>query len=336
MLLLELLRALLIPRTALALENIALRQQLAVLKRSTPRPRVRDIDRIWWVLLCRFWSDWRASLILVQPSTVVRWHRRGWRLLWRWRSRGKPGRPALDLETRELIRRLSRDNRLWGAPRIQAELERLGFHAAKSTVEKYMVRRNGPPSGKWRAFLKNHAGEMLACDFFSVPTASFKTLIGFVVIELGRRRIVACDLTEHPTASWAASVVQRAVLAAGGCAKYLVRDRDAIYGAEFKAVMKLLGLQQMVSAYHAPLQNAYAERVIGTLRRECLDHVIVLGQRHGRVILDEYVGYYVEERAHQALGGDSPVPRAEAPVIGGRVVSFEHLGGLHHRYRWVA
>jgi len=145
-----------------------------------------------------------------------------------------------------------------------------------------MARRTGPPSGKWRAFLRNHAGELLACDFFLVPTASFKTLIGLVVIELERRRIVACDVTEHPTAGWAASVVKRAMLAVGRRAKYLVRDRDAIYGAEFKAGIKCLGLRQIVSAYHAPLQNAYAERVIGTLRRECLDHVIVMGESHAR------------------------------------------------------
>jgi putative transposase len=336
MLILILLRAILLSRTSLALENLALRQQVAVLKRSVPHPRIRMRDRIYWVLLRRLWSGWRDSLLLVRPSTVVRWHRQGWRLLWRLRSRGEPGRPAIPYEVRELIRRLSRENRLWGAPRIQAELERLGFHVAKSTVEHYMVRHAGPPSPTWRAFLRNHAGEILVCDFFQVPTASFKTLIGFVVMELGRRRIVACDVTAHPTAVWAATVVRRAVLATGGRARYLIRDRDTIYGAPFNAAMRSLGLRQMVTAYHAPLQNAHAERVIGTFRRECLDHVIVLGEGHARRILDEYVRYYDEERTHQALGGDSPLSRADERSSTGTLIAVPHLGGLHHSYRRAA
>ena len=166
---LVLLRALLVPRTALVLENLALRQQVAVLKRSVPRPRVRLRDRIYWVVLRRIWSGWRDCLRHVRPSTVVRWHRLGWRLVWRWRSRGKPGRPLISLETRELIRRLSSENRFWGAPRIQAEIERLGERVAKSTVERYMVRRRGPPSGTWRAFLRNHAGEIWPATSSSCP-----------------------------------------------------------------------------------------------------------------------------------------------------------------------
>ena len=303
MIVLYLLRALLIPRNTLVVENLVLRQQLAVLRRGVLRPRIHPVDRAFWTLLRTLWSRWRSALLVVEPSTVVRWHREGWRLLWRWRSRGRPGRPPVPLEVRELIRRLSRENRLWGAPRIQAELARLGFHAAKSTVEKYMVRRRGPPTGTWRAFLRNHAGAVLACDFFVIPTATFQTLYGFVVIELGRRRIVACDVTRHPTAQWAGSVVQRAVLSAGGGAQCLVRDRDGIYGAVFNAAMRSLGLRQMICAYRSPLQNAFAERVIGTLRRECLDHVIVFNERHARRILDEYVAYYNAERAHQ---GTSP------------------------------
>jgi transposase InsO family protein len=199
-----------------------------------------------------------------------------------------------------------------------------------------MVRHSGSPSGSWRAFLRNHAGEILACDFFLVPTATFKALLGFVVMELGRRRIVACDVTAHPTASWAASVVRRAVLAAGGRARYLLRDRDSIYGEEFKGAMRSLGLRQVVTAYHAPLQNAHAERVIGTIRRECLDHVIVMAESHARGILDEYVRYYDEERTHQALGPESPVPGIEVHAGTGPIRSFPHLGGLHHSYRRAA
>jgi transposase InsO family protein len=334
MLILILLRAILLSRTSLALENLALRQQVAVLKRIVPHPRIHFRDRIYWVLLRRIWSGWRSSLLLIRPSTVVRWHRRGWGLLWHWRSGGEPGRPAIPYAVRDLIRQLSRENRLWGAPRIQAELEHLGHHVAKSTIEHYMVRHRGPPSGKWRAFLRNHAGEILVCDFFHVPTATFKSLIGFVVMELGRRRIVSCDVTSHPTAMWAATVVRRAVLAAGGRARYLLRDRDTIYGEPFKEAMRALGLRQMVTAYHSPLQNAYAERVIGTIRRECLDHVIVLGEDHARRILEEFVRYYDEERTHQALAGDAPLPRERSSH--GTVVAVPHLGGLHHSYRRAA
>jgi transposase InsO family protein len=240
------------------------------------------------------------------------------------------------LEVRELTRHLSRENRLWGAPRIQAELAKLAFHVAKSTVEKCMVRRTGPPGGKWRAFLCNHAGEVLACNFFVIPTAWLRTLIGFVVLELESRRIVACDVTEHPTARWAGSVVRRAVLAVGRRAQYLVRDRDAIHGAEFKAAMRGLGLRQMVCAYRSPLQNAIAERVIGTLRRECLDHVIVLNERHARRILEEFVAYYNAERAHQTLDGDSPLPHEQEHGTMRRVIAFPHLGGLHHSSRRAA
>ena len=198
-----------------------------------------------------------------------------------------------------------------------------------------MVRHRGPPSGSWRAFLRNHADEILACDFFIVPTVSFKTLIGFVVMELGRRRIVACDVTASPAAGWAATVVRRAVLAAGGRAHYLLRDRDAIYGEEFRAAVRSLGLRQVVTAYHSPLQNAHVERVIGTIRRECLDHVIVFGEEHAREVLGEYVAYYNEERTHQALGAESPIV-SEAPVGKGPIASIPYLGGLHHGYRRAA
>ena len=214
-----LLRALLLPRAQLALGNVALRQQVAVLRRSIHRPRVR------------------------------RWHRAGWRLVWRWRSGRKPG-PPVAFEVRELIRRLSRENRLWGAPRIRDELALLGHRVVKSTVEKYMTRHRAPPSPTWRAFLREHARELLACDFFLIPTASFKTLIGFVVMELGRRRILACKVTTRANGAWAAEVIRQAC--SPGQFRHLLRDRDAIYGAEFKAVLRSLGLRQLVTAHPVP------------------------------------------------------------------------------------
>lgn len=331
--LLFLLRALLVPRVQLALENVALRQQVAVLRRSVHRPRVRVRDRLFWVLLRRLWAGWRDALALVQPATVVRWHRAGWQLVWRWRSRKKSGRPPVPLEARELIRRLSRENRLWGAPRIRDELRLLGHHVAKSTVEKYMVRRRGPPSPTWRAFLHEHASEILACDFFTIPTASFRSLTGFVVMELGRRRILACGVTTHPSGRWAAEIVRRA--AGSEKCRYLMRDRDPLYAGLFSDAARSIGLRQMLSAPRTPVMNPYAERLIGTLRREFLDHVIVLGQSHAQRLLGEFTDYYNAERPHQALNGERPTPSLR-PVGNGPVLARPHLGGLHHSYRRAA
>jgi transposase InsO family protein len=331
--LLLLLRALLVPRVQLALENIALRQQLAVLRRHVARPRLRALDRVFWVILRRLWNGWSDALALVQPATVVRWHRAGWQLAWRWRSRKKSGRPPVPVEVRELIRRLSRENRLWGAPRIRDELRLLGHHVAKSTVEKHMVRRRDPPCPTWRTFLREHASEILACDFFTIPTASLRSLTGFVVMELGRRRILACGVTAHPSGSWAAEIVRRA--ATSEKCRYLMGDRDPLYAGLFSDAARSIGLRQIVSAPRTPVLNPFAERVIGTLRRECLDHVIVLGQSHAQRLLDEFVDYYNAERPHQALDGERPVHRLR--LVGkGPIVAQAHLGGLHHSYRRAA
>ena len=306
---------------------MALRQQVAVLKRSVSRPRLRRTDRLFRVFLRRVWGGWRNSLGLVQPATVVAWHRQGWRLFWKLKSRGKPGRPAVLQEVRNLIRRLSRENRLWGAPRIQRELEHLGHNVAKSTVDKYMVRYTGPPSPTWRAFLRNEGAAILACDFFQVPTATLKTLTGFDVMELGRRRILVCDVTKHPTAAWAASCLARAIQAGH---QFLLRDRDSIYGDELRATIRRLGLRQLVTAYKTPLQNVFVERLIGTLRRECLDHVIVMGAEYARQILAEFSTYYNEARCHTALDGDVPAHREVE--MSGSVSATAYLAGLHHGY----
>jgi transposase InsO family protein len=242
----------------------------------------------------------------------VAWHREGWRILARARSRGRPGRSPISTEVQDLIRRLSRENRLWGSPCIQDERERLGHHVAKSTIEKYMQRPSRPLSPTWRAFLRNHASEILACDFSTIPTATFQTLIGFVVMELDRRRIVACDVTRHPTATWAADRIRRAHRATGRRAEYRIRDSDAIYGDELESVVEGLGLSQIVMACQTPLQNAHAEPVIGTIRRDCLDPMIVLGEGRARRLLEEYVRYYNTERTHQALDDETPAVETEA------------------------
>ena len=224
------LRSLLRNQRELALENLALRQQLAVLKHRNPRPRVRDSDRMFWVLLSRVWSGWRECLHIVQPETVVRWHRQGFRYYGRWKSRA-PGRPKIDPEIRGLVQRMCRANPLWGAPRIHGELLKLGIKVSEATVSKYMIRRSGPPSQTWRAFLDNHASDLIALDFFTVPTATFRILFVLIVLSQDRRRLMHFNVTEHPTAAWTA----RQLLEACGMEEtpqYLVRDRDAIYGAD--------------------------------------------------------------------------------------------------------
>jgi putative transposase len=325
------LRCAILTQRELALENIALRQQLAAWKVRQPRPPLAATDRIFWVVLSRFWKNWRSSLQIVQPETVVRWHRQGFRRYWAWKSRHRLGRPAIGRELRDLIRRMSRANPLWGAPRIHGELLKLGLTVSEATVSKYMVRPRRPPSQVWRAFLTNHARDLIALDFFTVPTATFRVLFVFVVLSHGRRRLVHFNVTEHPTADWAARQLLEAV-AAEGAPRYLVRDRDQVYGERFSRQAKTLDIREVVIAPRSPWQNAYAERVIGSIRRECLDHVVVIGERHLRRILSTYVDYYNRTRTHLSLTKDSPEPRTVQQPSQGRVVSVPRVGGLHHEY----
>ena len=297
----------------LALENFVLRQQLAVWKACQPRPRLTAMDRIFWVVLSRLWKSWRKSLQLVRPETVVGWHRQGFRRYWAWKSRRRRGRPAIRTELRDLIRRISRANPLWGAPRIHGELLKLGLTVSQATVSKFMVRPRRPPSQAWRAFFKNHAKDLIALDFFTVPTATFRVLFALVVLRHDRRRLVHFNVTEHPTAGWTA----RQLIEACGleeAPRHLIRDRDQVYGPR------------------SPWQNAYAERVIGSIRRECLDHVVVIGERHLRGILSKYVDYYNGTRTHLSLAKDAPEPRSVQPPSQGRVVGVPRVGGLHHEY----
>src|SRR5689334_19589243 len=227
----------------LALENLALRQQLAVWKARQPRPRLTEIDRIFWVLLSKLWTSWRHSLLVVQPQTVIGWQRRGFRRYWAWKSRRRSGRPVIDTELRDLIRRMSRANPLWGAPRIHGELLKLGLTVSQATVSKYMLRHRRPPSQAWRAFLKNHAKDVIALDFFTVPTATFRVLFVLVVLTHSRRRLVHFNVTEHPTADWTA----RQLLEASGQeenARHLIRDRDQVYGDRFSRQAKMLNLHE--------------------------------------------------------------------------------------------
>ena len=330
------LRSLLLPRSALLFENVALRHQLTVLQRSAKRPRLRQSDRILWAWLLRLWPEWRSCLVIVKPDTVVRWHRLGFRLYWRWISRpNRTGRPKVTLEVRELIRRLSRDNSTWGVPRIKDELTLLGIHVAESTIRKYRIRSKKPPSQTWRSFLKNHVTDIAAIDFFTVHTITFRVLYCFIVLRHDRRRIVHFNVTMHPTATWTVQQIINA-FPFDEAPKYLIRDRDGIYGNHFHHRLKHMRIEEVVIAPRSPWQNPFVERVIGSIRRDCLDHVIVLNEAHLVRILSEYIDYYHTARPHQSLDHNAPFPRIVESPENGRVVAELILGGLHHRYRRAA
>jgi transposase InsO family protein len=315
----------------LALENLALRQQLAILHRKTKRPKLTKADRAFWVALSRLWPDWQNALILVKPQTVIRWHRKGFRLYWTWKSRNKGGRPQIDAEIRTLIRRMVRENPTWGAPRIHGELLKLGFELGEATVSRYMPLRRKPPSHSWRAFLQNHTEDLVSIDFFVVPTATFRVLYVFLVLEHERRRIVHFNVTEGPSARWTGQQLVNA-FPYDSAPKYLMRDRDKIYGVDFVRRVRAMGIEQVLTAPRSPWQSPYCERVIGTLRRDCLDHVIVLGEQHLRRILRKYLEYYHGSRTHLALDKDTPELRKRESPNGGKVIALPMVGGLHHRY----
>ncbi|HEY7310280.1 MAG TPA: integrase core domain-containing protein [Gemmataceae bacterium] len=329
-----LLRLLLLPRSQLVLENLALRQQLAVLCRQRPRPPLRRRDRLFWVGLSKLYSGWRSALLLVQPDTVVRWHRQGFRLWWRWKSRTtRVGRPPLDKEVRDLIGRMARENPTWGAPRIQAELRLLGHNVAEATVAKYRKRSRTrkPPSQTWKTFLKNHVGTLASMDFFTLPTATFRLLYVFVLLRHAHRRVVHVNVTTRPTAAWVAQQLREA-FPFETAPRYLIRDRDGIYGAEVRRCLAGLNIEEVLTAPRSPWQSPYVERLIGSIRRELLDHVIILNERYLRQLLSAYLEYYHQARPHMGLGHNAPEPRAVEGPERGRVVAESMVGGLYHRY----
>ena len=322
-------------RVSLQLEILALRHQLMLYHRSIRRPQVRPSDRLFWSWLARRWSRWREVLVFVQPATVLAWQRKRFRDHWARLSRREPGRPAISKEVRELIREISAANPRWGSPRILGELRKLGITVAKSTVEKYRVRPRRPPSPSWRAFLKNHLTELVALDFFTVPTVGFKVLFVLIVLAHERRKVVHFNVTEHPTAQWTAQQLVEA-FPWETAPKYLLRDRDAVYGDWFQRRVTNLGVEQVLTAPRSPWQNAYAERLIGSIRRECLDHVIILSEAHLRRLLTSYFQYYHRWRTHLSLAMDCPDTRPVQPPDQGAVVAFPEVGGLHHHYERVA
>jgi len=272
-------------------------------------------------------------MVLVKPATVVQWHRQGFRLFWRWRSRS--GRPSIDREVRDLIREMSGANPLWGAPRILGELLKLGVDVSQATVAKYMVRRRGTPSQNWRTFLRNHAEGIAAIDMFVVASASFRLFYVMIILAHDRRKIMRTADTEHPTAAWLSRQVTEA-FPWDTAPPYLQRDRDASYGTEFCSRVEAMNIKEVITAPRSPWQNAYVERVIGSIRRECLDHVVIFNERHLRRVLSSYVDYYQRTRTHLSLDKDCPDPRPIMPRRVGKVIAIAKVGGLHHRYERLA
>ena len=321
-------RDLLRSRRSLEAEVVALRHQVVVLRRKAPaRLLLTRIDQIIFVLLYWLQPDVRSAFHIIRPETVVRWHRMGFRALWRWKSRSRGGRPKVSKEIRGLIREMSLANPLWGAPRIHGELMMIGIDVAQSTVAKYMAKRRGRPSQGWKTFLRNHADGAASCDFLIVPTIGFKMLYAFIVLGHGRRKLLHVAVTHHPTAEWAARQVTEAFPWDEAPTK-LIRDNDAIYGSAFKKRLAAMGIRDRPTAVRSPWQNGYVERVIGSIRRECLDHLIVLDAAHLRRMLKAHARYYNTVRTHLRLHNDAPRQRTAR----GCIRSFPHLGGLRHEY----
>jgi transposase InsO family protein len=312
-------------------ENAALRLHLMVLQRKVPgRIAFTNSDRLFFIQLYRWFPSVLKAVMIIRPETVVRWHRAGFRHYWRWKSRNQGGRPRIDAGLRALIRRISIENWLWGAPRIHGELLKLGFVVAQSTVAKYMARADGNPSGqRWGTFVRNHLPHIAAMDLFVVPTIGFGLLYVLVIVRLARRELVWINVTAHPSAEWVAQQITEA-FPWNEAPRYLIRDRDAVYGSVVTRRLRAMGIRDKPIAPGSPWQNCFAERVIGTIRRECVDHVIVLGEQHLRQIVKSYANYYNGFRTHRSLGKDSPGSRPVQRI--GRIVSHALVGGLHHQY----
>lgn len=319
------------PRAQLEAELIVLRHEITVLLR-TRRTRVRltNTDRAILVWVYRFFPTILNTRRIIRPETIIRWHRKGFRAYWRWRSRGRCGRPRIHRELRDLIKRMCAENPLWGAPRIHGELLKLGFSVAQSTVAKYMGRlRNGGGGQTWKTFLRNQAEGIVSIDLFTVTTLRFEQLYAFVILSHARRRIAFLTATGEPTGLWLAQQLTEA-FPWQTAPKVLIRDNDAKFCTVFKRRIRAMGIRDHPVAFRSPWQNGYVERVIGSIRRECLDHMILVNEDHLRRVLSTYANYYNTSRTHRSLEKDAPNHRPVERT--GSITACSLLGGLHHRY----
>ena len=315
---------------ALQAEILVLRHQLNVLRRKSPkRMALGNIDRVLLIDLYRLAPKVPEALKIITPETVIRRHRICFRAYWRYKSYPLSGRPKISAEIRQLVREMSLANPFWGAPRIHGELLKLGIAVGQTTVAKYMARRRRPPSQGWKTFLRNHTDAIASIDMFVVPTVSFQLLYGLVILRHSRRKLLWLSVTAHPNAEWIARQLTEAC-GWNEAPRYLIRDRDGAYGEIFIRRLEAMGIRDRPSSARSPWQNGHAERLIGSIRRDCLDHVVVFGERHLRHLLNSYQRYYNEVRTHLSLQKDAPIPRAVRSA--GRVIPVPLLGGLHHQY----
>jgi transposase InsO family protein len=324
-------------REELLAENALLRQQLIVAARRAARPKFAAHERSLLVLLARLVPRWREAVLLVKPETILRWHRDGFRLLWRWRSRRKNRTPKVSAETMALVRRMAEENRLWGAERIRGELLKVGIGVAKRTVQRYMrMARHRPGGGqRWTTFLANHRQQIWVCDFLQVYDVCFRPLFAFFIVEHGSRRVVQVGVTREPSRAWAAQQLRNATPFGDG-PRFILRDRDDKFGPDFDRAAQAVGARVLKTPVRAPRANGVCERFLGSVRRECLDHVLVLGEQHLQATLVEYCRYFNEARPHQGIGQRVPGGPQASLERKGSVVATAYLNGLHHSYRRAA
>lgn len=319
-------------RSCLMLENLALRHQLMVLKRNRSKPRFTESDRLFWVAYSKLIKRWQDFLEIASPRTVVDWNKKRFRRYWANKSRNRrPGRPCVSQEIQDLIRMMSQANPTWGTPRIIGELKKIGISVSKATVDRYRMKTKGSPSPTWKAFLTNEAKAMASIDFFTVPTATFRVLYVFVVLLHERRRVVHFNVTENPSGAWTTQQIVEA-FPWDSAPKYLIRDNDRIYSKMFTNRINGMGIKEVKTAFQSPWQNPYCERLIGSIRRDCLDHLIIFNEQHLRSVLNSYFDYYHKSRCHLPLDQDSPEPRPIEPPDHGKVIAIPKAGGLHHLY----
>ncbi len=324
-------------KSELVAENVLLRQQLVILRRQVKRPACTKTDRMLLVLLARMVRTWKQALFIVQPETLLRWHRQGFKLYWKYQSRTTSAKPKISVETVGLIKEMASNNRLWGAERIRGELLKLGIHICKRTIQKYMkpVRSARPRGQKWSTFLHTHAEQIWACDFLPITDLFFRSLFAFFIIELKSRRVIHVGVTRNPTDAWTAQQLREAT-AYGEGPKYLIRDNDGKFGLGFERLAKTSRIEILKTPYHVPQANAICERFLGSVRRECLDHLLILHEKQLQRVLNAYVSYFNRARPHQGIKQQIPEQKAgSAPEdhACGKVLAFPILGGLHHDYR---
>jgi putative transposase len=327
-------------RSELILENALLRQQLMILRRQIKRPHLNNRDRLILILLVRLTRFWKQTLLIVQPDTLLRWHREMFRLFWWFKSHSQSRKPRVSSETIYLIQQMAHDNRLWGAERIRGELLKLGIHLTKRTILKYMrtIRKSPLSNQNWLTFIRNHANTVWACDLLQTYDLFFRAIFIFVIIEVESRRIVHVGVTHHPTDFWLAQQLREAT-PFSQTPRYLIHDRASNYGETFAHVASSSGMKLLKTPYRAPKANAICERFMGSLRRECLDHILILSPTHLHRIVIDYVAYFNRARPHQGIGQRLPEPEA-VPFIetasSNRIIAHPILAGLHHDYHRAA